>query len=183
MIPSFRLIATVILSLGMIILGGINVQQKRLWVPPVDGVAWIENSTGEVEATVVELDGPGARAGVEPGDLLAAIDGTAIEGDLQVTQVVYDLGVWAQATYHLVRDGSEIETTVVVSPRSQRVGNRLTYLEIVGLLYLLVGLLVITKRWRAPRHSLLLCLYRLVRTVRLSLDGEVQRLRLDDPLV
>jgi two-component system NtrC family sensor kinase len=160
MIPSFRLIATVILSLGMIILGGLNVQQKRLWVPPVDGVAWVDNAAGQVEARVVEPDGPGRRAGLEAGDVLLGINESPIERDLQVTQVLYDLGVWAQATYHVLRDGSEIETTVVVSPRSERVQNRLTYLEIVGILYLLIGLVVITRRWRAPHatHFYFVCI-------------------------
>lgn len=160
MIPSFRLIATVVLSLGLIILGGLNVQQKRLWVAPVDGVAWIEDGQGAVVARTIEPDGPGARAGLQAGDVLVSINETPIDRDIQVTQVLYDLGVWAQATYHLIRQGSEIATTVVVSPQSARVQNQLTYLEIVGILYLLVGLLVITKRWRAPHatHFYFVCI-------------------------
>jgi len=149
-VPSFRLIATVILSLGLIVLGGVNVRQKRVWVPPVDGVQWIADAGGRVEATYVEPGGPGARAGIEPGDVLLAIGDRAIGSDVEVVGVLYDLGVWAQAVYRVVRDDREIETTLVVSPRSGQAQNRLTYLEIVGILYLLVGLLVITKRWRAP---------------------------------
>jgi PAS domain S-box-containing protein len=159
-IPSFRLIATVILSLGMIILGSINVRQKRVWVPPVDGVQWIGIVPGEVAATYVDPDGPGARAGIQKGDLLQAIGDTPVASDTEVTAILYDLGVWAQAVYHVVRDGSQIETTLVVSPRPTRVLNRLTYLEILGLFYLLVGLLVVTKRWRAPHatHFFFFCM-------------------------
>jgi len=152
-IPSFRLIATVILSLGLIVLGGINVRQKRIWVPPVDGVQWIQNAQGAIEAVSVEADGPGARAGLQAGDRLVAIGDTPIVSDIQVTRVLYDLGVWAQTAYRVVRDGTEIETSLVVSPRSASVRNRLTYLEIIGLLYLLVGLLVVARRWRGPHAS------------------------------
>lgn len=152
-VPSFRLIATVVLSLGMIILGGINVRQKRVWVAPVDGVQWVADADGGIRARVVEPDGPGARAGLEPGDALISIAGTPIENEIHVTQVLYDLGNWAQAVYRVARGGAEIETTLVVSPSSDQVQNRLTYLEVVGLLYLLVGLLVVTKRWRAPHAT------------------------------
>lgn len=152
-VPSFRLIVTVVLSLGLIILGGINVRQKRVWVPPVDGVQWIENSQQQVEAGFVEADGPGARAGLEPGDILVAIGDTPIKSDVQVIQVLYELGVWAETEYRVSRGGTEFGTTVVVAPLSSQVRNRLTYLEVVGLLYLLVGLLVIARRWRAPHAT------------------------------
>ena len=144
----------------MIIVGGLNARQKRVWVPPVDGVQWIEDSRGAVVATVVDPDGPGRRAGLAPGDVLLAIEDTPIRHDVEVAQVLYELGVWAQAAYRLVRNGSEIETTVVISPPSARVQNRLAYLEVVGILYLLVGLFVVTKRWRAPlaTHFYFVCI-------------------------
>ena len=159
-ILSFRLIATVILSLGMIILGGLNVQQKRSWIAPDDGVSWIESRPGAVEAALVLADGPGSRAGIERGDVLVAIDEIAIQNDRHVTQVLYDLGEWARATYQLERAEAAFETTVVVSPQPERFQNRFTYLEIIGVLYLLVGLFVVTKRWRAPHatHFYLVCL-------------------------
>ncbi len=158
-ILSFRIIATLIVSLGMIILGGLNVQQKRRWVAPDDGVSWMETSKG-VEATLVVTEGPGSRAGVEIGDVLVAIDEIYIEDDRHVTKVLYDLGEWSRATYHLERDEAEIETTVVVAPRSERLESRFAYLETIGILYLLVGLFVITKRWRAPHavHFYWVCL-------------------------
>ena len=159
-ILSFRLIATVILSLGMIILGGLNVQQKRLWVAPDDGVSWVETRPGVVEATLVVGEGPGNRAGIRPGDVLVAIDDEDIEDDRRVTKVLYELGAWASATYHIERDGTPIETMVVVSPQPERFQSQWAYLELIGVLYLLVGIFVITKRWRAPlaTHFYFVCL-------------------------
>ncbi len=159
-ILSFRLIATVILSLGLIILGGLNVEQKREWVAPDDGVSWIETSPGVVEATRVLSDGPGGRAGVEVGDVLDRIAEIEIQNDRHVTQVLYDLGAWSQAEYILERDGVSIETTLVISPQPERFRRQYAYLETIGILYLLVGLLVVTKRWRAPHatHFYFVCL-------------------------
>ena len=155
-ILSFRIIATLIVSLGMIILGGLNVQQKRQWVAPDDGVSWIETSNG-VEAILVVAEGPGERAGVELGDVLVAIDEIDIEDDRHVTKVLYDLGEWSRATYLLKRDGAQIETTVVIAPRSERFESQFAYLEIIGILHLLVGIFVITKRLAgAPCRPLLL---------------------------
>ena len=144
----------------MIILGGLNVQQKRSWIAPDDGVSWIESRPGAVEAALVLADGPGGRAGIERGDVLVAIDEIAIQNDRHVTQVLYDLGEWARATYQLERAEAAFETTVVVSPQPERFQSRFTYLEIIGVLYLLVGLFVVTKRWRPPHatHFYLVCL-------------------------
>ena len=159
-ILSFRLIATVILSLGLIILGGLNVEQKREWIAPDDGVSWIETSPGVVEATRVLSDGSGDRAGVEVGDVLDRIAEIEIQNDRHVTQVLYDLGAWSQAEYILERDGVSIETTLVISPQPERFRRQYAYLETIGILYLLVGLLVVTKRWRAPHatHFYFVCL-------------------------
>lgn len=159
-ILSFRLIATVILSLGVLVLGGLNVEQKREWVAPDDGASWLETSPGVIEATLVLEDGPAGRAGVEVGDHLVRIGDTEILNDRHVTQVLYELGAWSQAEYTLERDGVEIATTVVVSPRPERFRRTYTFLETIGILYLLVGLLVVTKRWGAPHatHFYFVCL-------------------------
>ena len=72
----------------------------------------------------------------------------------------YALGEWSRATYHLERDGAQIETTVVIAPRSERFESQFAYLEIIGILHLLVGIFVISKRWRAPHavHFYWVCL-------------------------
>ena len=159
-ILSFRLIATVVLSLGIIILGGLNVRQKRSWIAPDDGVSWIETEPGAVTATLVLADGPGGRAGIQAGDILVLINDIQVANDRHVTQILHELGEWSRATYQLERDGAEIETTVVVTPQPERFKSAFVYLEIIGVLYLLVGIFVATKRWRAPHamHFYLVCL-------------------------
>ena len=74
---SFRHIATIVLTFAVLILGGMNVKQKRLFVPPEDGCSWIQGARG-VEATLVVPDGPAANAGIHRGDILKAINGEPI---------------------------------------------------------------------------------------------------------
>lgn len=156
---SFKSVATVFLTLGILVLGGLNVQQKRRYAPPDDGAIWIQAAEG-IQAQKVVVDGPADKAGIRDGDILKAINGRGIPNDRFVAKILYDLGVWSKATYALERDGKIFETTVVVAPPPDRVLRQQQYLEIIGLLYLLVGMFVLFKRFRAPHalHFYFVCL-------------------------
>ena len=156
---SFRYAVTVLLTLGVLILGGLNIQQKRRYIPPDDGASWIQTARG-VEALQVISNGPADRAGIRRGDVLRAIEGQTVRNDRHVTQILYQLGVWSKATYTLERDGKLIYPTVVVAPEPERLLRQQKYLEIIGLLYLLVGAFVLLKRTRAPHalHFYFVCL-------------------------
>src|ERR1041385_5513949 len=104
---SFRYIATVLFTVALLILGGLNVDQKRKFVAPEDGVSWIQGQDG-VQASFVEKDGPAERAGIRRGDILKAINGETIRSDRHVTQILYNkVGLWGKATYLVSRNGSE----------------------------------------------------------------------------
>src|SRR5207237_10880567 len=102
---SVKYVATVLLTLAVLILAGLNAQQKRRYVPPDDGASWIQGIEG-VQARRVSPNGPAEKAGIRRGDLLKAINGRAVQNDRHVTRVWYELGVWARATYGLTRDGN-----------------------------------------------------------------------------
>ena len=156
---SLRLFSTVLLTLGVLILGGINVQQKRIWVAPDDGCSWVQNAQ-DIQARFVVEDGPCNRAGILPGDVLKVIDGHLVQSDRHVTQLLYEIGVWSKATYTLERDGTSFESTLIIAPPPQKLLQQRLYLEIVGLLYFLIGSFVLIKRARAPHayHFYLICL-------------------------
>src|SRR5207249_4432205 len=80
--------------------------------------------------------------------------------DRHVTRVLYELGVWSRATYTLNRDGKEFDTTVVVGPPAEQVLRHQKDLQIIGLLYFIVGCFVLLKRSLAPHalHFYLVCL-------------------------
>src|SRR5262245_31012429 len=156
---SFKYIVTVLLTLGILILGGLNVQQKRRYIPPDDGASWVQGPEG-IEARLILADSPAVKAGILRGDILKAINGRPIQNDRQVTQVLYELGAWSKATYTVQRRGTVFEAEVVVGPQPDRVLRQQTYLEIIGLLYFLVGIFVLLKRSRAPHalHFYFVCL-------------------------
>ncbi|OLD17345.1 MAG: hypothetical protein AUI91_12665 [Acidobacteria bacterium 13_1_40CM_3_56_11] len=156
---SVKYVATVLLTLTVLILGGLNAQQKRRYIPPDDGAAWVEGTEG-VQARLVVPDGPAEKAGIRRGDVLRAINGQAVENDRHVTRLLYELGAWSRATYTIDRDGKEFDTTVVVGPPSEQSLRHQKYLEIIGLIYFLVGCFVLLKRSRPPHalHFYLVCL-------------------------
>jgi hypothetical protein len=57
---SFKYIVTVLLTVGILILGGLNVQQKRRYIPPDDGASWVQGPRG-IEARLILADGPAVK--------------------------------------------------------------------------------------------------------------------------
>jgi two-component system, NtrC family, sensor kinase len=157
---SFTYVTTVLLTLAVLVLGGLNVQQKRRYLPPDDGCSWVEVAGGSVQARLIVPDGPADKAGIQRGDVVRAIDGRSIQNDRHVTQILYEHGVWAKVNYSLERDGQVFETNVILAPPPERLLRQRLYLEIIGLLYLLVGIFVLLKRSRAPHalHFYFVCL-------------------------
>src|ERR1700704_985424 len=104
---SFRHIAIVVLTVSVLILGGLNMDQKRKFVAPDDGVSWVQGTNG-VQATFVLKDSPAERAGIQRGDILKAIDSERIINDRHVTKILFTkIGLYGKPTYTIVRNGSE----------------------------------------------------------------------------
>src|SRR5262245_9238797 len=98
---SVRYAATVRLTVAPLTVGVLNVQQKRRYVPPDDGVLWVQGPAG-IEAQYVTRDGPADKAGIQAGDVLKAINGQPIRNDRHVIQILYELGSWQRAAYTIV---------------------------------------------------------------------------------
>src|SRR5262249_33549999 len=154
----FTTVVLALLTAGLVALAIINFQQRGIYQLPDDGVSWLDTPAG-VKAWIVVRDGPAGRAGVEEGDLLQAIDGTRIKRAAEAQKAIFRSGVWSQATYQLSRAGQAFATSVVIGarPQSRLIGS---YLEIVGLLYLAIGIFILIRRWGAPKslHFFLFCL-------------------------
>jgi two-component system, NtrC family, sensor kinase len=157
---SLRFVAVTLLSVSLLILGGLNIQQKRIYKTPEDGCSWIQTPAG-VQARVVAEDGPCERAGVREGDQLRAIDGRPITNVLDVTRTLYGLGIYASAKYTLERNGAVFDSTAVtITSQSQRLLRQRLFLEIIGIYFFVVGAFVLIKRFRAPHvlHFYFVCL-------------------------
>src|SRR6478672_2985620 len=125
---SFKYVATVLLTIAVLILGGLNAQQKRRYSPPDDGASWVQTDEG-VQAQLVVQGGPADKAGIQVGDILRAIDGQSVRSDRHVTQILYDVGSWHKTTYTIVRNGKEIFPTLVLETSEQSLRHQ-KYLEI-----------------------------------------------------
>ncbi|HEX8798444.1 MAG TPA: histidine kinase N-terminal 7TM domain-containing protein, partial [Terriglobales bacterium] len=154
-----RLLFVVIalLSVTAVVFAWINFQKDREFSSPYDGVWWVE-SGGRLEAQRVDISGPGERAGIKKGDLLAAIDGRDVHDVAGVQRQLYRVGVYSKATYSLVRQGIplEIKDLILVPTDRSLYGG----LRLIALVYLGIGLYVLLRRWTAPKstHFYVFCL-------------------------
>ena len=154
----FTTLAVAFLSISLVLLGVLNLRQRSRYQIPDDGVSWVDSPEG-VRAWIVATNGPGEHAGIREGDVLAAISGTPIKHAVDAVREVFRSGVWSRVSYDLVRQGQRFQTSVVISPQSNS-GSVRHYLDLVGLLYLGIGVFILVRRWRAPKslHFYLFCL-------------------------
>ena len=145
-----------LLSVAAIVLACINFQKDREYSAPYDGVWWVEDG-GHLRAQRVDVDGPGQKAGIKPGDVLIAVQDHNVTNVGALERQLYGVGVWSKATYSLVRQGVPLEAPLILAPedRSLYAGLRL-----IALVYLCIGMYVLLRRWTAPKsaHFYIFCL-------------------------
>jgi two-component system, NtrC family, sensor kinase len=144
-----RAVAEAALVVALLCLAVANIHQRSTWTELGDGVLWTAQDEG-VTAQVVLPHSPAARAGVQEGDILSALD----------RRPVHTLGDVVE-TFHAARSGEAVSYTIV-RLRSQQafevaleplpVGSLAHYysLAAVGIFSLLVGAAV---RLRRPDHQ------------------------------
>src|SRR5262249_16229105 len=78
------------------VLGWINFQKEQEFQIPYDGVWWTEHGSNLV-ADRVEANGPGEKAGIRRGDLLAAINQHVVKDASGFERQLYGVGAWSKA--------------------------------------------------------------------------------------
>lgn len=145
-----------LLTVAAVVFAAINFSKEREFETPYDGVWWVEQD-GHIQAQRVDPSGPGERAGIKSGDILANINGNEVNGTASVMKLMFRTGVWTKATYSLVRNDVPLEVPIILQPvdRSMNIG-----LRFIALIYLGIGLYVLLRRWTAPKatHFYLFCL-------------------------
>ena len=145
-----------VLTAAAIILGWINFRKESQYVPPYDGVWWLERN-GNIVAKRVDATGPGAQAGIVAGDQLLAVDERPVSSVAAVTARLYQVGEWHNVTYSLQRGKYQLDAVALLrsAPRSSN-----NWLRFIALIYLGIGLYVLFRRWTAPgsTHFYLFCL-------------------------
>jgi two-component system NtrC family sensor kinase len=154
----FLTLLLAIASVALVVFAFINFQQRRVYQLPTDGVSWVTTPEG-LKAWSVAPHSPGERAGIVAGDILTAIDGHSVKTTVEATRDVFESGVWSRLSYSLVRGGESFTAGLVLAPAENSPGLH-GYLEIVGILYLIIGAFVFIRRWSASKslHFYLFCL-------------------------
>jgi PAS domain S-box-containing protein len=158
--PTYRLtsVSLAILSLTLVVFAVINLQQRFRYRLPDDGVSWVD-SAGGVKAWIVNPDGPGDRAGIREGDILESVDAKPIHKAADAASETFRNEIWSQVNYGLARKGERFQTSLVLVPQKAATTVRY-YLCFVGVVYLVVGLYILFRRWSAPKslHFYIFCL-------------------------
>src|ERR1700739_1329084 len=111
-------IVLVLLTMGAIVFGVINLQQRLSFDVPDDGVSWSDNEQG-LQAKLVAPNSPAQRAGIKSGDVLVSIDGQPLNRAIDVTKRLWGLGIWSQARYEIRRQNRTLATKGVTAPAPQ----------------------------------------------------------------
>ncbi len=152
----FVAIFLALLSVAAIAFAWINFQKDREYFSPYDGVWWVEDA-GHLRAQRVDVDGPGQKAGIKPGDRLLAVDGHNVANVGGLEQNLYRTGVWSKVTYSLTRQGVPLEAPLILAPADRSL---FSGLRLIALVYLGIGIYVLLRRWTAPKstHFYVFCL-------------------------
>jgi len=104
-------------------------------------------------------ENPGQRESILPKELLPAVNYIPIARVADLERVLYRAGPYGKANYAITREGTQLDTPVVVIP--EPVDRSLFQAQrFIGLVYLAIGIYVLLRRWTAPRatHFYLFCL-------------------------
>jgi two-component system NtrC family sensor kinase len=152
-----RCVFALVVALCLAGLGVANIVAHAKWYEVEDGVFWGASAEG-ITAVEVAAGSAGARAGIERGDLLLAVNGAAIQTQADVVEYQHTARPGTRLTYTLARLGTRQVTEVALAAAPQ--GSSMYYvLAAVGLFTLLVGASVRLKRPRdqATLHFFWLC--------------------------
>ncbi|MDR3357188.1 MAG: Do family serine endopeptidase [Spirochaetaceae bacterium] len=72
-------------------------------------------------ASGIFLDSPAAKAGIQPGDFITAVDGKEIHSSRQLTRIVADLKAGQKHTFTVLRDNDSLDLTVTIAVRDNEV--------------------------------------------------------------
>jgi PAS domain S-box-containing protein len=150
---AFAIVVVVVL----IALGLANIGMRARWHEVEDGVLWGARPEG-VTAVEVATTSSGAAAGIQRGDVLLAINGSAVQTPADVIEYQHRGREGTRLAYTLVRLGAQQALEVSLTPSPQ--GSSMYFvLASVGLFTLLVGASVRLRRPRdqATLHFFWLC--------------------------
>jgi two-component system NtrC family sensor kinase len=154
-----------------------NVRAENDYVVPTDRVWWVEapaqtpTTPSGLCARQVPPGSPGDNAGVRQGDILLAINDHATIRVAQLEHEFFGVGSFQSATYSILRapvgvsgalcsvpaNVKPFDIKVILEPTDRTIN---FFYRAIGIVYLLIGLYVLFRRWTAPKstHFYVFCL-------------------------
>ena len=150
-------------TLSAIAFAVINLKKEKEVSVPDDGIWWVEQHPDSTTDNVlvaqrVDEGGPGDLAGIKTGDRLVAISNSHIRNSAdRMHQLYRQGGAYSKPVYTVVRDGVQLDVPLIPIPADKSLNDGL---RLIGLIYLLIGLYVLLRRWTAPKsmHFYIFCL-------------------------
>ena len=143
-----RSLLAVAVIVGLTALGIANVAMYSRWHEVEDGVLWAARSEG-VTAIEIAPASSAARAGVQYGDVLLAVNGSPVQTPADVIEYQHQAHEGTRLSYTLLRLGTRQALEISLTP-APRAASMYFVLAAVGLFTLFVGALV---RLRRPRDQ------------------------------
>ncbi len=157
---AFKIGLVLATSSVLLALAGLNLSRKSRFELLDDGVFWDE-SQGRVHARRLDPEGPAARAGLAPGDVLVLIGETPVNAPSDVRRILDQSKDGEVLEYQVLRENAQQALSLAVAPLPE--GNVPVYyfLAAVGIFSLLVGTFVYVRRRgeAATAHFYNLCLF------------------------
>jgi PAS domain S-box-containing protein len=145
-----RLSAQLIVVVALLCLAIANIYVRSTWSEVEDGIRWANSPEGVVVAREVARQSPGARANVQPGDILEAINGRPVDSASDVVQVLHKASDGQSLTYTIARTRVPELITVTVAPIPSGPRGLYYVLAAVGIFSLFIGAGV---RFRRPDNQ------------------------------
>ncbi len=154
----FKTVAVTLLTVFLVTIGILNLRDRATWTEPTDGVFWVESESG-LKAAEASPDGPGAKAGIRPGDVLYSLDHTPVVNLGQLSDQVYRTGAGGTVVYGLLSGNSVREVPVRLEAKAALKPSD-TLRNILAFLYLGIGFFVTIRASHLSRafHFYLICL-------------------------
>ncbi|HSZ11335.1 MAG TPA: PDZ domain-containing protein, partial [Rhizomicrobium sp.] len=95
---------------------GVGIQSVT---PEIATSLGLKEPKGAIVANIVP-DGPAAKAGFQPGDVVVAVNGKPVEDSRDLTRRVAGLSAGTSASFNIVRNGGQKTLTANIAPREDK---------------------------------------------------------------
>ena len=149
-------------TLSVIVFAVINFNAERKAPISSDGIWWLEQRPENASDTLlaarrVDEGGPGDLGGIKVGDRLLAISHAPIRKSADIGSQLSRQGIYSKVVYTVIRNGVQVDVPLIPVPLDKSLNDGF---RLIALVYLLIGLYVLLRRWTAPKsmHFYLFCL-------------------------